>query len=73
VTGTGKTLVAARLIDEPARVGAEASSQAGRGAERARRRQAGRELLEGGMSAETLAAVSREVATLEECVRMMNE
>jgi len=25
------------------------------------------------MSAETLAAVSREVVTLEECVRMMNE
>jgi len=41
VTGTGKTLVAARLIDEPARVGAEASSQEGRGTGRARRRKAG--------------------------------
>ncbi len=30
-------------------------------------------LVEGDMSAETLAAVSREVVTLEECVRMMNE
>ena len=36
-------------------------------------RRAGRELVEGDMSAETLAAVSREVVTLEECVRMMNE
>jgi len=34
---------------------------------------AGQELVEGDMSAETLAAVSREVVTLEECVRMMNE
>jgi len=36
-------------------------------------RWAGQELLEGDMSAETLAAVSRELVTLEECVRMMNE
>ncbi len=36
-------------------------------------RRAGRELVEGDMSAETLAAVSREVVTLEECVWMMNE
>ncbi len=32
-----------------------------------------RELVEGDMSAETLAAGSRELVTLEECVRMQNE
>ncbi len=36
-------------------------------------RRAGRELVEGDVSAETLAAVSREVVTLEECMRMQNE
>jgi hypothetical protein len=36
-------------------------------------RRAGRELVEGDMSTETLAAVSRELVTLEECVRMHNE
>ncbi|MEE9116656.1 MAG: hypothetical protein V3U09_07150 [Thermoplasmata archaeon] len=36
-------------------------------------RRAGRELVEGDMSAETLAAVSREVVTLEECMRLYNE
>ncbi|MFQ5909726.1 MAG: hypothetical protein ACE5IJ_03280 [Thermoplasmata archaeon] len=36
-------------------------------------RRAGRELVDGDMSAETLAAVSRELISLEECVRMQNE
>ena len=36
-------------------------------------RRAGRELVEGDMSAETLAAGSRELVTLEECMRVQNE
>ncbi|MCK4949508.1 MAG: hypothetical protein KAS60_05425 [Thermoplasmata archaeon] len=36
-------------------------------------RRAGRELVEGDMSAETLAVVSKELVTLEECMRMQNE
>jgi len=36
-------------------------------------RRAGRELVEGDMSAGTLATVSRDVVTLEECMRMQNE
>ncbi len=36
-------------------------------------RRAGREVVEGDMSAETLAAVSRELVSLEECMRMQNE
>ncbi len=36
-------------------------------------RRAGRELVEGDMSAGTLAIVSRDLVTLEECMRMQNE